>query len=74
MQANEIMPKSRSSASFSELYAAHERVEAAATEFVRLLLKADRSDLRALARVAEQAALRCMRDSLLLENEIKSRL
>jgi len=60
--------------SFAELYAAHERVEGAASQFIRVFVEADRNGLTALANLAERCATRCMQQSLALEEAIKARL
>jgi len=60
--------------SFAELYAAHERAEGAATQFIRVFVEADRNGLTAIANLAERCATRCMQQSLALEDEIKARL
>jgi energy-converting hydrogenase A subunit M len=74
MQRKPVRASTSASASFCELYAAHERMEQAATRFVRVLVEADRSGLKGLARFAEQCAQRCIQGSLLLEEEIRQRL
>ena len=60
--------------SFAELYAAHERADWAASQFIRVFIEADRNGLTALADLAERCATRCMQQSLALEDEIKARL
>ena len=68
------MIMSTADSSLADLYAAHERLESVATDFVRVLVEANRLGLAHLAALAERSAQRCMRDCLLLEQEIKARL